>query len=483
GDHGHLAELTQVKRQVVAGGLVSAKFIIGWCILAEFILFLALSLHCYPLLPGGLLAIEAISLGLFSPTKLFMETSQNLPVILLVIFIVSAVTLLKDFLSYVFSGILVKVKSKLGLSLAFCAASAFLSAFLDALTVTAVFILVLKTAYEVFQKYEREHPEISPVENENFKAFLRSLIMHAAVGTALGGVLTVVGEPQNLLIAKLAQQNLAAFPAMQADWDFIGFIRHMSPITFPCLGMGLITTIIAEKFHLFGHGTPMPEAVRTALRLDYERQQACRTSEGVWRLRIQGLAIVLLIIGLALHVAEVGFIGLGLLIFLTSCLGMGEEHRIGACFQETMPFCALLVVFFGIVAMIDMQGLFYPIISHIFKLAHHVQLYAMFIANGILSAISDNVFVATAFMNEISNAFKMNLFDPKHFEHLAIVVNVGTNIPSVATPNGQAAFLFLLTSSFAPLIGLNYQRMFVMALPYTIILIITAVTAIGITFI
>ena len=36
------------------------------------------------------------------------------------------------------------------------------------------------------------------VENlEQFRAFLRSLIMHGAVGTALGGVTTLVGEPQN----------------------------------------------------------------------------------------------------------------------------------------------------------------------------------------------------------------------------------------------------------------------------------------------
>ncbi len=43
-------------------------------------------------------------------------------------------------------------------------------------------------------------------------------------------------------------------------------------------------------------------------------------------------------------------------------------------------------------------------------------------------------------------------------------------MPSVATPNGQAAFLFLLTSALAPLIRLSYGKMVVMALPYTIVL-------------
>jgi Na+:H+ antiporter, NhaB family len=39
------------------------------------------------------------------------------------------------------------------------------------------------------------------------------------------------------------------------------------------------------------------------------------------------------------------------------------------------------------------------------------------------------------------------------FDKLAVSINTGTNIPSVATPNGQAAFLFLLTSALAPVIG------------------------------
>jgi NhaB family Na+:H+ antiporter len=50
---------------------------------------------------------------------------------------------------------------------------------------------------------------------------------------------------------------------------------------------------------------------------------------------------------------------------------------------------------------------------------------------------------------------------------LAVAINTGTNLPSVATPNGQAAFLFLLTSALAPLIRLSYGRMVWMALPYT----------------
>jgi len=51
-------------------------------------------------------------------------------------------------------------------------------------------------------------------------------------------------------------------------------------------------------------------------------------------------------------------------------------------------------------------------------------------------------------------------------------------LPSVATPNGQAAFLFLLTSAIAPLVRLSYGRMVVMALPYTIVLTLVGLIAI-----
>ena len=70
-------------------------------------------------------------------------------------------------------------------------------------------------------------------------------------------------------------------------------------------------------------------------------------------------------------------------------------------------------------------------------------------------------------------------FSLNQFNNLAIAINTGTNIPSVATPNGQAAFLFLLTSSLAPLINLSYLRMVYMALPYTIVLSIVGFISIN----
>ena len=62
-----------------------------------------------------------------------------------------------------------------------------------------------------------------------------------------------------------------------------------------------------------------------------------------------------------------------------------------------------------------------------------------------------------------------------------MAINTGTNLPSVATPNGQAAFLFLLTSALAPLIRLSYGRMVWMALPYTLVLTLVGLLCVEFT--
>ena len=48
----------------------NSGFILGWIILLQFIFTLAMALKCYPLQPGGLLAIEAVILGLTSTETL-----------------------------------------------------------------------------------------------------------------------------------------------------------------------------------------------------------------------------------------------------------------------------------------------------------------------------------------------------------------------------------------------------------------------------
>lgn len=452
--------------------LMVGTTVLGWLFIAMFILTLAMALKCYPLQSGGLVAIAILALGLTTPDTVWYEIQQNLPVLALLIFMVSFIYFMKPLLSFIFARIIVRVQNKIILSLLFSFMAAFLSAFLDALTVTAVLIAVFVALFGVYEKVHasQDAPSNSDLDAssakmgddalEDFRSFIRSLVMHGAVGTALGGVTTMVGEPQNLLIAE------------KMGWEFMEFVQVMSHVTIPAVIAGLITCLLLEIFSKFGYGAKLDPVVRNILATYVAEEDAKRTPRETYGLWVQGICGVLLIIGLGLHLMEVGLIGLCLLVVVTALTGINEEHSIGHAFEESLPFVSLLCIFFVVVGMIHDLHLFTPVISWVLTLPMDVQPGAFFLANGILSAISDNVFVATVYINEVKAAFDAGEITRAHFETLAVSINTGTNLPSVATPNGQAAFLFLLTSALAPIIRLGYGRMVFMALPYTIVLTI-----------
>jgi NhaB family Na+:H+ antiporter len=364
---------------------------------------------------------------------------------------------MKNLLMVIFTKLLQAIKSKTLLSLLFVISAAFLSAFLDALTVTAVLITVTIGFYRVFEKSYKTN-EIDKQEFEQSKSFLADIMMHGAVGTALGGVCTIVGEPQNLLIAE------------KAGWEFMEFFYQMAPVTMPVLVAGLVCCVLVEKFKVFNYGFELTDTLRNKIILEANKADAERTDLDKAHLVIEAILGICLILALGFHLAPVGIIGLFLMVFLTAFKGITEEHQLGGAFKESLPFTALLVIFFVVVAVISDQKLFTPVIELVLATSEDVQVPLFYLANGALSAISDNVFVATVYMNEIVSSLANEAITPEQFDRLAIAINTGTNLPSVATPNGQAAFLFLLTSSLAPLIGLSYMRMVYKALPYTIVL-------------
>ena len=281
-------------------------FITGWILIAQFIFTLALALKCYPLQPGGLLALEAVILGLATTESVYKETVGNFEVILLLMFMVAGIYFMKDLLLFVFTKILLKVKSKRTLALLFSAVSALLSAFLDALTVTAVLISVGVGFYTVYHRVasgkkvthdgfhdhsKDEHViEYHREDLDQFRGFLRNLIMHGAVGTALGGVCTLVGEPQNLLIATIA------------GWDFLTFFLHMAPVSMPTLVAGLLTCYLLEVTGKFGYGVQLPEPVREVLEEFQHHEEEKRSNRHTARLIVQAVVAAILVIALAMVV-------------------------------------------------------------------------------------------------------------------------------------------------------------------------------------
>ena len=97
-----------------------------------------------------------------------------------------------------------------------------------------------------------------------FRSFLRSLIMHGALGTALGGGCTIVGEPQNLLIGE------------RMGWDFAAFFFRMAPITIPVFFCGLVTTAMLELTGWFDFGAKMPPVARKIINEYIDSEDAKR---------------------------------------------------------------------------------------------------------------------------------------------------------------------------------------------------------------
>jgi len=487
--HHFLGSSPRWYKLAVAAFLVVDPLVLGlagpvlaaWVIVAQFIFTLAMSLACHPLPSAGLLALEAVALGLTSPQGVFDEVQTNLSTLLLLVFMVAGVYFLRESLLIAFTRLFLAIRHKLALSLAVVVTVALLSAFLDALTVVAVIIAVATGLYSVYHRFAsqrasddtHDHTDdayvhgLARADLDGFRAFLRNLMMHAAAGTALGGITTLVGEPQNLLIGDAVA------------WDFPQFFLRVAPVSVPVMVVGLLTTVLLETTGWFGYGARLPEAVRRVLEDGVRTRASHRDAGTTARLVVQVVVAVFLVVGLAFHLAEAGLIGLTVIVLATAFTGVVSEHAIGRAFQEALPFAGLLVVFFAIVSMIDDQGLFTPIVQAVLAQTGTAQAVTLFGAAGALSMVSDNVFVASAYITQIAAAFHDGTIGREQFELLAVAVSTGTNIPSVATPNGQAAFLFLLTSPLAPLIRLGYVTMLRMALPYALTMTAAGVAAVA----
>jgi len=523
-----------------------SPFVAGWMVLIEFIFALACALKCYPLQPGGLIALEALVIGLTDPATIYKEVLVNAPTLLLLIFMVSAIYFIKDVLYIAITKLFLAIRRKHILSLVFCMICAGLSAFLDAITLVAIAIAVCFNFYAIFHRVASESD--SDDELDEFRGFLRNLIIHGTVGTVIGGAMTEVGEPQNIMIGT------------KMGWDFMEFIVQCGPVSVPAVIAGFIVCFSVEFFRCPGFRYQMSEHVRGFILKDYQKKMNEMTGQNFYVYTVQVFAFILLVFALAFHIAEVGLIGIGLIVLVTSFTGLTKEHDIGGAFVNAMPFAVLIVVFFAILGVVHSQHLVTPLAEWVFRFEDpKAKLLALYFTNGSLSFVSDNVFIATVFITEVEAGFvngiiaqmlssvdfnvqnacangnlhqavaqylghesRMNLrVGPEndiitHFirevnaiyqsgianndlsafnayvahcadkpfisreevERLAIVVNMGTNLPAMATPNGHAALLFLLTSALAPLLRLSYLKMVLLTLPYTIAVSLTGALAI-----
>ena len=445
-----------------------SPFVAGWMLLMQFIFTLALALKCYPVPSGGLLALQAIIIGLTSPEQVYKEVLVNLPVILLLIFMVAGIYYLKDLIFLAFAKLFVTVRTKRALALTICMTSAVMAAFLGALAVIVIIIAACFNFIAIYRRValELEETEEGRAELDEFFGFWRNIVMHGAVGTILGGMLTIVGEPQNMMIAT------------KVGWDFMDFLRHCFVVSVPVITAGFILCWLLETVKFPGFGYQLPERAYKAIVKNYEAKFTELSQQSVYTYMLQGIITILLFLALVFYVAEAGLIGIALIVVISAFTGRTHEHDFVEAFNNAMPFVLLITVFFAILAVVHDQHLVTPVVQMVFSFGGTAQLLALYFANGALSIVSDNVFIASVFITEVEQAYAQGAFSSEWFAKLAVVVNMGTNVPAVGTPNGHAALLLLLTSALSPIIKLAYFEMVKLALPYTIVMTVTGAAAI-----
>ena len=123
-------------------------------------------------------------------TGKLLNTSARMVAVSVMPIMVAGIYFMKELLLFTFTKILIGIRSKVLISFLFSLVAAVLSAFLDALTVTAVVISVGVGFYSVYHRvasggrtdHDDAHvPELHREDLEQFRAFLRSILMHAAV--------------------------------------------------------------------------------------------------------------------------------------------------------------------------------------------------------------------------------------------------------------------------------------------------------------
>ena len=110
----------------------------------------------------------------------------------------------------------------------------------------------------------------------------------------------------------------------------------MVPVTIPVFFAGLATCLVVEKLAIFDYGHQLPASVRSQLEAYEAAEVEQRTFEDKAALVMQGVVAVWLCIALMFHLAEVGLIGLTVIVFASAFTGVTDEHHIGEAFTEAL---------------------------------------------------------------------------------------------------------------------------------------------------
>jgi NhaB family Na+:H+ antiporter len=475
----YYAALTIAIAFITVANFTVGPAVAGWILIGCVVATFTTAHKVFPLAAAGTLTIFGLFLGLTNVHAWEHEIEGNLKVLLLIACMVPAIHFFRELLEVGFTALLLKFQGKVALSLSFFLFGAITSAFFDALTVAAMALAALGGMYLTYESVkhasnmagaiDQDEREAHQAALDDFRAFLRQLLMALLVGTMCGGLSTLVGEPQNYQVGEMMK------------WGFHEYFVRMVGISAPVMVAGILVNLMLEGTKVgtvFGYGTKLPESIRAYL-TEYSQSQArSRTQADKFRLTVQAMCGLGLITALGLQLASIGLLGLITMIVVSQLTGRVAENRYVPAYHSAMPFFALLLVFFGAVSIIHEQHLFDGLMRWIAGLPGKDRLLAMYLETGIVSSISDNVFVAVAHASNVLKLRSEGVITPAETDKLAIAIIAGTNVVSIATPNGQAAFLLAICSDTASNLHLRYLRMLWMAVPYTVVLSIVGAFAV-----
>jgi len=111
----------------------------------------------------------------------------------------------------------------------------------------------------------------------------------------------------------------------------------MLPISVFVFPLGLLTCVAVESAGVCGYGDQMPAHVRKVLNDFVDKEYSKIHNSELAELQVQAVAGVVLCLGLAFHVTEVGFVGLAIAVLVTLFNGISEEAEIAHAFLEVSP--------------------------------------------------------------------------------------------------------------------------------------------------
>jgi NhaB family Na+:H+ antiporter len=306
----------------------------------------------------------------------------------------------------------------------------------------------------------------------SIKGVIRILIYTSFMGSLIGGTSTPIGEPQCYRIAEILGIT-----------DFGMFFSMIYMISIGCGAAMLLEILILIRFRVGEYSSRWPdgELISSILR---ENALSMPNREKASNY-VQLGAFLIFVFALLLLAAHINIFFLGMVAFggMMMLQGKNREHYISHSTGEVINLILVLLALYGIATALAQQGIILWVVLQILALPFFMQLLLIFIAAGMISSFSDNVFVATIMITALLISLGAGIIDMVSFVSLTIAMLAGTTLFSFFLPIGNAGGLCILMHPFCnEEINLDFKRMFLFGLPLIPVMAITSLVIIIISF-